>query len=191
MNQLEYFLASTDGSRADVTRYMQQLRDLDEWVEYHLAALRTIAANRVLYLAAVAKDESGRHRGGRGGGSRGHGNSSLGGRGRGRGRGRGAARGASSHVAAVLSRHVYDVDAAADADGDGAADPSAADAAACMAGLQRAFEWHETCVRQHCQEREMLSAELAERCAEVRLSMASRLANFASVADVPVTELSS
>lgn len=194
MNQLEYFLASTDGSRADVMRYMQQLRDLDEWVEYHLAALRAITATRVLYLTNAAKAESSRHRGrgGRGAGS---------GRGRGRGRGGGAAAANASvlHAASSVgasSRHVYDVDAAemgrSGMDDDEAAEASPAmEAAAYMAELQREFTWHETCVRQHCQEREMLAAELAERCVEVRLSMASRLANFASVADVPVTELSS
>jgi hypothetical protein len=179
MNQLEYFLASTDGSRADVMRYMQQLRDLDEWIEYHLAALRAITAGRVVYLAAAAQNE----------------NSS--GRGRGRGRGRGTTRGVAAPAAVAISpHHVYDVDAAGDeGEGNGgtgsSSSPLPADMATYMAEVQREFEWHETCVRQHCQEREVLAAELAERCAEVRLSMASRLANFASVADVPATELSS
>lgn len=172
MNQLEYFLASTDGSRADVMRYMQQLRDLDEWIEHHLSLLRSITAGRVVYLASLARKESDARRGGRG---------------RGRGRGRGAAA-----TAASWSRRVIDVDAAEDEDGERAA-AAASDAATAtyMMELQRQFEWHEACVRQHCLEREVLAAELAERCAEVRLSMASRLANFASVADVPVTELSS
>ncbi|KPI89135.1 hypothetical protein ABL78_1779 [Leptomonas seymouri] len=181
MNQLEYFLASTEGSRADVMRYMQRLRDLDEWIEYHLSLLRAITANRVVYLAGVAREESSRHRGGRGAS------------GRGRGRGRSSGTGHGGPFTTATPPHVYDVDSGESAEKVGAdscaaLSPDAA-AAAHMAELQRQFEWHETCVRQHCQEREILAAELAERCAEVRLSMASRLANFASVADVPVTEL--
>ncbi|KAL7699446.1 hypothetical protein N2W54_007837 [Lotmaria passim] len=182
MNQLEYFLASTDGSRADVMRYMQQLRDLDEWIEYHLTLLRAIAARRVVHLAATTKEENSRRRG-------------TDGRSRGKGRGRGVGRDSPDNAAS--SRLAYDVNEA-DSNGDDAgrgsgnsAASSPAAASAYMAQLQRQFEWHEKCVRQHCEERELLAAELAVRCTEVRLSMASRLANFASVADGPVTELSS
>lgn len=171
MNQLEYFLASTEGSRADVMRYMQRLRDLDEWIEHHLTQLRALTASRVMYLSSDA------HRGGRE-------------RGRGRGRGRGAGRAAGFSAS---SRRLENVngDRSDGASWSGAGDETVAAAEVYAVELQRAFEWHEACVRQHCQEREVLAAELAERCAEVRLSMASRLANFASVADVPVTELSS
>ncbi|CBZ28450.1 conserved hypothetical protein [Leishmania mexicana MHOM/GT/2001/U1103] len=173
MNELEYFVASTHGSRCDIMRYMQQLRNLDEWIEYHLSRLRAIAAERVVHQTAQAhKKQSGNY-----GGTR-----SRGGRGRGRRQASGAA-GSTLHA-----HHVHGVDASPQDDGNNSDVDTVAGAYA--AELQRQFTWHETCVQRRCHEREALAAELAERCSEVRLSMASRLANFASVADVPVTELS-
>lgn len=179
MNQLEYFLASTHGSRCDIMRYMQQLRDLDEWIEHHLTLLRTIAAERMTHLAVQARERQLKdHRSSRG-------NGSAAGRGA-RARGHNTAPPTSS-----AGRHrVYDVDAGSQGE-DALSSASAGETAAeYMSALEREFAWHEACVRRHCHERDALAAELAERCAEVRVSMTSHLANFASVADVPMTELS-
>ncbi|KAG5474653.1 hypothetical protein LSCM4_03826 [Leishmania orientalis] len=182
MNELEHFVASTHGSRCDIMRYMQQLRDLDERIEYHLAHLRFIAAERVAYQAAQARGTHSDRRGGRvwAGVSRGA-------RGR-ESRTRGVGRTSVSN-AATLHAHHEDVDASPKAE-DGVDGDEDAIAAAYVAELQRQFAWHETCVQRQCHERDAIAAELVERCCEVRLSMASRLANFASVADASVTELS-
>ncbi|KAK7200986.1 hypothetical protein NESM_000158000 [Novymonas esmeraldas] len=187
MNQLEYFTASTHGGRSDIMRYMQQLRDLDCKIEQHLTLLRAITAERMAHQAARVREESSRLCNGRG-------SSAGGGRGQrgkgGRGRGRGNAATTATAAGGSRARHVHDVDASSQ--DDGGADDCAAEAAAqtLTAELLRQFAWHEMCVQRHCHEREALAAELAERCSEVRLSMASRLANFASVADVPMPELS-
>ncbi|GET90005.1 hypothetical protein, conserved [Leishmania tarentolae] len=182
MNELEYFVVSTHGSRCDIMRYMQQLRDLDERIEHHLVCLRAIAAERVAYRTARGRKTKMGHRGGR--------NSAVvndardGQRGR-----RGGRVQASAATASTLhARYIHDVDESPPgANGTENDEDTAAEAYG--AELQRQFAWHETCVQRHCDEREALAAELEERCSEVRLSMASRLANFASVADVPVTEL--
>ncbi|CAJ1990231.1 hypothetical protein conserved [Leishmania donovani] len=175
MNELEYFVVSTHGNRCDIMRYMQQLRDLDEWIEYHLSHLRAIAAERVAYQKAQARKKQS----GNCGGTRGRG-------GRDRGRGRASAAAEST----LHAHHMHDVDASPQGEVGGNNGNADTVAGAYAAGLQRQFAWHETCVQRRCHEREAVAAELAERCSEVRLSMASRLANFAAVADVPVTELS-
>lgn len=51
MNQLEFFVASTECSRSEVRRYLRQLRELDELIEYHLDCLRYITEQRVQQLA--------------------------------------------------------------------------------------------------------------------------------------------
>ncbi|CAG9577188.1 conserved hypothetical protein [Leishmania major strain Friedlin] len=176
MNELEYFVLSTHGKRCDIMRYMQQLRDLDEWIEYHLSHLRSIAAERVAYQKAQARQKQSVNCGGT--------------RGRGcRGRGRGQASAAAAE-STLHAHHVHDVDASPQEEGGGNNGDADTVAGAYAAELHRQFAWHETCVQRRCHEREALAAELAERCSEVQLSMASRLANFAAVADVPVTELS-
>ncbi|KAG5498239.1 hypothetical protein JIQ42_03043 [Leishmania sp. Namibia] len=184
MNELEHFVASTHGSRCDIMRYMQQLRDLDERIEYHLALLRSIAAERVAYQAAQARGTHSDRRGGRGWAG-----VSRGARGRGS-RTRGVGRTSASSAATLHAHHEDDVDASPKAEDGVDGDDEDAVAAAYVAELQRQFAWHETCVQRQCHERDAAAAELVERCCEVRLSMASRLANFASVADVSVTELS-
>ncbi|CAM39620.1 conserved hypothetical protein [Leishmania braziliensis MHOM/BR/75/M2904] len=188
MNELEYFVASTHGSRCDIMRYIQQLRDLDAWIEYHLTHLRAIATERAAYRTAQARGKRSGHYGGRGSapvtrGARGRG-------GRGRSRYRGVEQDSAAAAATLHEHYVHDVDASPQGDDDTNSSDTNTVAVACTVELQRQFAWHETCVQRHCLEREVLAAELAERCSEVRLSMASRLDNFASVAGVPVTELS-
>ncbi|KAG5474321.1 hypothetical protein LSCM1_03101 [Leishmania martiniquensis] len=184
MNEMEHFVASTHASRCDIMRYMQQLRDLDERIECHLAHLRSIAAVRVAYQTAQARmtHSDRRVRGGptgvrRGARQRGSGSRGIG--------------GSSASAAATVRVHEEgDADANFQADNDLDQDDAETVAAAYAAELKRQFAWHEMCVRRQCHERDALAAELMERCSEVRLSLASRLANFASVADAPVTELS-
>ncbi|KAG5500412.1 hypothetical protein JKF63_03505 [Porcisia hertigi] len=186
MNQLEYFLASTHEGRCDIMRYMQQLRDLDEWIEYHLAHLRAITAERVAYLTAQARKKQigcgvRRDSTGAPGGARKRRVCDLS-----RTLGQPSAAGAAG---TSRTRSVHDVVASSQEEYGAGSENADTVAEVHIAELQRQFMWHETCVKRHCLERETLAAELAERCSEVRLSMASRLVNFASVADVPVAEL--
>ncbi|CAD2218979.1 hypothetical protein AGDE_02081 [Angomonas deanei] len=42
MNQLEYFVGSSEAGRADVIRYLRLLRDLDFRIDYHLSCIRAL-----------------------------------------------------------------------------------------------------------------------------------------------------
>ncbi|EPY17114.1 hypothetical protein STCU_10811 [Strigomonas culicis] len=44
MNQLEFFVGSSDVARADILRYLRLLRELDGQITYHLGCLRACAA---------------------------------------------------------------------------------------------------------------------------------------------------
>lgn len=189
MNQLEFFVASTECSRAEVRRYLRQLRELDELIEYHLDCLRYITEQRVQQLATSE-----------GSGVGGGGDHDVEERGTGHKRrraspakvvsgpdGRGRESGRRGSTASDASPEGSSREALLEALGCGT--PSSVrcglqDAATTpLTGLptdrlHAAYVFHRTRAMRHAEERKAIAAELAERAGELKGAMAVRLAQF-------------
>lgn len=184
MNQLEFFVASTECARFEVRRFLRQLRELDDYIEYHLDCLRYLTEQRVDRLASS------------GTGTDPHSGSDEADHSDGDGepQGRSRRRRMSPARAAPRKRERGGAAAAAVIDSgliaalergtpssvrSGMLDPSVAPLTGLSAAeLRKAYVFHRARALRHAEERRNIAAELAERSMELRGAMTVRLAQF-------------